>query len=252
MSAAGLLTDLLARGARVRTEGSRVRIEWPRGAVPMDLATRVMAQKEELRQLVEAQGLAGRTITSGWGIGLLEKDWSMAMGRAVAGFAAANRVPTSEDLTGAAAFVLRMLDGRVSPATGHDLSTAIYQGRLVARLVESGDVRVFAAGDGPEPEPLPRPSRLPAAFVACAGCGDAMTAETTSVLCFACDLGITEAAEPPGRVRVAIALRERHGPAGGRGLRKDAIDTEMRRQKEERKGARLGRATRPTGAQKEE
>lgn len=73
---------------------------------------------------------------------------------------------------------------------------------------------------------------------ACAGCRERMP-ETGHALCFACDLGLDRADEAPARVRVAVELREQHGPAGGRGLRAQAIDAELKR-----------RATRQHGASK--
>ena len=86
----------------------------------------------------------------------------------------------------------------------------------------------------------------------CAGCRESMP-DGPHRLCFACDLGLARAAEASARVRIAVEMREKLGPAGGRGLRKQAIDTEMRRRAEERRGARKAvRATRPSGAQKEE
>ena len=73
----------------------------------------------------------------------------------------------------------------------------------------------------------------------CAGCRESMP-DGPHRLCFACDLGLARADEAPARVRIAVELREQHGPAGGRGLRKQAIDIAIRRRKNEKNSAPAG------------
>ena len=70
----------------------------------------------------------------------------------------------------------------------------------------------------------------------CAGCRESMP-DGPHRLCSCCDLGLTRADESPARVRIAVELREKLGPAGGRGLRNQAIDAEIRRQTGEKSNA---------------
>jgi hypothetical protein len=76
----------------------------------------------------------------------------------------------------------------------------------------------------------PEPPQSGDALRACEGCG-AQMADGPRRLCFCCDLGLDRADEAPARVRVALELRDRLGPAGRRGARRAAIDSAQRKAK---------------------
>ena len=164
MSVAALLADLAALGVRLTPAGSGLRYQAPRGVVTPELAEAVRAHRDELIELLrhrkhdggpalgyEAEHRDGALLEIG-GPGLalwladVDRDWDLALERADAGFRAAGRVPTAEDRRGAAAFEMRRIDDRLTADLGRDLAGAIYAGRLVARLAESGEVRVEIRG----------------------------------------------------------------------------------------------------------
>ena len=158
MTVASLLADLRARGVHLEPAGLQLRYRAPRGALTSDLMEAIRANREGLLDLLQGRHHDGDVVNhdsrlveiGGPGLALwladLDRDWAIALERADAGFRTAGRVPTAEDRRGAAAFELRRIDGRLTADFGRDLADAIYAGRLVARLAESGDVRVGVRG----------------------------------------------------------------------------------------------------------
>ena len=117
--------------------------------------------------------------------------------------------------------LLKLLERELAPVASSPGRTPTPRVRE-ARPTASGTVRVFTSGRGAE---LCDPDRgLPPDLMRCRGCAEPMPA-VPGLFCFACDLGLERGDDDPAAVRVALELRRKHGPAGGRGLRLEAIRT---------------------------
>ena len=279
MSAAVLLADLAACGVQLEVDGDRIRYRARRGALTPDLAERIRGSREDLLRLLDEERIelrhqfeerAGvREFDGGLPRADAEREaWADVADDLVESdpVASAMSIPDARAWAAARLQAAGIVDpesltpeqrcGRVAPPDDAfdlvvccDCAIRVWRPRhptlgtpVRCWTCEQNELKTLLrlAGRG-----LIAPTRT------CAGCRESMP-ETGHALCFGCDLGLERGDESPARVRIAVELRAQLGPAGGRGLRKQAIDTEMRRRAEERKGARKAvRATRPTGATKE-
>jgi len=181
MSAAPLLAELRARGACLRLEGDRLRLEAPPGGLPRRLVEAARAQREELLRALGQPASAAPSrpgAIPGSPAAAMERAWRRAVARAREGFGRAAREPAASDLEGASALELAADPQAPVPeadrtrAEARRLLPAIYAGRLVARLGPDGRPRVAQAAEvldlrrRPSPRRAPRSERTPAELVA--------------------------------------------------------------------------------------
>ena len=233
MEAAALVTTLRSRGARLHVlEGGRLGVE-PRRVLTDDLRSEIRIHKSAILSLLasEAASPAAR----------LEAAWASALERAREGFAAAGRLPISEDLVGAARLELA-LDREVVPPcpkssgrVARQLLREVYVGRLIARVGTDGLAHVGLSVDALDLDPAP-PSEPepPLGKMRCHGCLE-LAPEHRGSYCFGCATG-ADASLPSKLMPAAIELLELHGPAGARGVRLERIRERAR----ERRCAMLG------------